>query len=51
VAAPLAPLFEDPKAVTRSTRRLTLYAITAPGIAGLVVEEALTIAWSVIAGA
>ena len=48
---PLAPLFEDPKAVTRSTRRLTLYAVTAPGIAGLVVEEALTIAWSVIAGA
>ena len=27
---PLAPLFEDPRSVTASTRRLTLYAITAP---------------------
>jgi hypothetical protein len=48
---PLAPLFEDPKSVTRSTRRLTLYAITAPGIADLAVEEALYIAYEVIASA
>jgi hypothetical protein len=51
---PLAPLFADPAshrrvprapdrdvAVTRDTRRITLYAITAPGIADLSVEEAL----------
>ncbi len=48
---PLAPLFEDPKSVTRATRRLTLYAITAPGIADLAVEEALYAAWAVIADA
>ena len=48
---PLAPLFEDPKSVTRATRRLTLYAITAPGIADLAVEEALYDAWAVIAAA
>jgi hypothetical protein len=45
---PLAPLFEDPKSVTRSTRNLTLYAITAPGIADLAVEEALLAAWETI---
>jgi hypothetical protein len=48
---PVAALFADPKTVTRSTRRLTLYAVTAPGIADLVVEEALTAAWAVIADA
>ena len=48
---PLAPLFEDPKSVTKATRRLTLYAITAPGIADLAVEEALYTAWGIIADA
>ena len=44
---PLAPLFEDPKSVTRSTRRITLYAITAPGIADLAIEEALLTAYEI----
>jgi hypothetical protein len=37
-------------AVTRATRRLLLYAVTAPGIADLAVEEALTSAYEIIAG-
>jgi hypothetical protein len=62
---PLAPLFADPvpprrapwapppsrAAVTRATRHITLYAITAPGIAQLAVEEALLTAYDVIASA
>jgi hypothetical protein len=60
---PLAPLFADPArtarpwerpprgTVTRATRRVTLYAITAPGISQLAVEEALLTAYDVIASA
>jgi hypothetical protein len=48
---PLAPLFTDPVSVTRSTRRLTLYAITAPGIADLAIEEALHTAYEIIGSA
>ena len=48
---PLAPLFEDPGSVSRSTRRVTLYAITAPGVADLAVEEALMTAYDVIVSA
>jgi DNA/RNA-binding domain of Phe-tRNA-synthetase-like protein len=38
-------------AVTRATRRITLFAITAPGIADLATEEALLSAYEVIASA
>jgi hypothetical protein len=48
---PLAPLFEDPRSVNRATRRITLYAITAPGIADLAVEEALLMAYEISAAA
>jgi hypothetical protein len=47
-AGPLAPLFADPKSVRRATRRLTLYALTAPGIPELAIEEALYAAWDVL---
>jgi hypothetical protein len=47
-AGPLAPLFADPKSVTRATRRLTLYALTAPGIPDLAIEEALYTVWDVV---
>ena len=50
-SGPLAPLFADPGTVSRTTRRLTLYALTAPGIPGAAVEEALTIAHDIVAGA
>jgi hypothetical protein len=46
---PLAALFEDPGSVNRATRRITLYAITAPGIADLAVEEALLTAYEISA--
>jgi hypothetical protein len=36
-------------AVTRATRRIALYAITAPGIPDLAIEEALATAYDVIA--
>jgi len=61
----LAPLFADPGAttgrwprrrligrdvaVTRATRRITLYAVTAPGIADLAIEEAVYTASDIIA--
>ena len=61
----IAPLFADPGAttgrwprrrligrdvaVTRATRRITLYAVTAPGVADLAIEEALYTAYDVIA--
>jgi hypothetical protein len=48
---PLAPLFADPGSVTRGTRRITLYAITAPGIADLAIEEALMTAYEISAAA
>jgi hypothetical protein len=38
-------------AVTRATRRIALYAVTAPGIADLAVEEALLMAAGTIASA
>jgi hypothetical protein len=38
-------------AVTRATRRVTVYAVTAPGIAHLAVEEAIEIAVGAIASA
>ncbi|MDA0165763.1 hypothetical protein OM076_36190 [Solirubrobacter ginsenosidimutans] len=47
-AGTLAPLFADPKSVTRATRRLVLYAVTAPGIPDLAIEEALYAAWDVL---
>jgi len=63
----LAPLFVEPGAttgrwphrrllgrdvaVTRSRRRITLYAITAPGIADLAIEEAIYTAYDIIASA
>ncbi|HEY6888145.1 MAG TPA: hypothetical protein VI300_10210 [Solirubrobacter sp.] len=47
-AGPLAALFADPKSVRRATRRLTLYALTAPGIPELAIEEALYTAWDVL---
>jgi hypothetical protein len=47
-AGPLADLFADPGSVTRATRRITLFAITAPGIPRLAVEEALLCAYDVI---
>jgi hypothetical protein len=34
--------------VTSETRRLTLYAIVAPGVPEIAVEEALWTAWDVI---
>jgi hypothetical protein len=48
---PIVPLFATPESVTRETRRLLLYAIVAPGIPDLAVEEALYTAWEVIASA
>ena len=38
-------------AVTRATRRITLFAITAPGIADLAIGEALYTAYEVIVSA
>ncbi len=47
------PLFERPRStVTRvDAPRSTLYAITAPGIPDLAVEEALLTAWEIIVSA
>jgi len=38
---PIAPLFTDPATVTRATRHLHLYALTAPGVPDMSVTEAL----------
>jgi hypothetical protein len=37
------------RAVTRSTRRTALYALAAPGVPGIAVEEALWTAWDLLA--
>jgi DNA/RNA-binding domain of Phe-tRNA-synthetase-like protein len=47
-AGPLAGLFSPPPAVTPDTRRLVLYAVAAPGVPAIAVEEALWTAWDVI---
>jgi hypothetical protein len=47
-AGAVAPLFAPPPEVTGATRRLVLYAIAAPGVPGIAVEEALLVAWDVI---
>jgi hypothetical protein len=48
---PLAALFATPDSVTRATRRLLLYALVAPGIPDLAVEEALAITFEIIVAA
>jgi hypothetical protein len=48
-AGELAPVFSPPPAVTHATRRLVAYAITAPGVPDIAVEEALWIAWDLVA--
>jgi DNA/RNA-binding domain of Phe-tRNA-synthetase-like protein len=40
-AGPLAPLFDDPRHVTRDTRRLVLFALSAPGVPDMALAEAL----------
>jgi hypothetical protein len=47
-AGVIAPLFAPPPPVTRNTRRLVLYAIAAPGVPGIAVEEALLVAWDIV---
>jgi hypothetical protein len=44
----IAEPFTDPQAVGRSTRRLVLYALTAPDVPDVAVTEALWTAWEVI---
>jgi DNA/RNA-binding domain of Phe-tRNA-synthetase-like protein len=47
---PVADVFTPPPvAVTSATRRLLLYAVSAPGVPGLAVEEALWTAWDLLA--
>jgi hypothetical protein len=48
-AGELAPVFSAPPAPTHESRRLVLYAITAPGVPDIAVEEALWIAWDLVA--
>jgi len=43
IAAP----FDDPEAVSRATRRLVLYALTAPDVPDVAVTEALYTAWDI----
>jgi DNA/RNA-binding domain of Phe-tRNA-synthetase-like protein len=45
---PIAEPFTDPEAVGRSTRRLVLYALTAPDVPDVAVTEALWTAWQII---
>jgi DNA/RNA-binding domain of Phe-tRNA-synthetase-like protein len=45
----IAPVFSAPPEPTRQTRRIALYALTAPGVPDIAVEEALWIAWDLIA--
>jgi hypothetical protein len=47
-SGPLATLFSPPPPVTPETRRLALYAVVAPGVPDIAVEEALWTAWDVI---
>jgi hypothetical protein len=50
-SGPLTALFATPDSVTGATRRLVLYALVAPGIPDLAVEEALTTAADIIVDA
>jgi DNA/RNA-binding domain of Phe-tRNA-synthetase-like protein len=46
----VAELFAQPDSpVTRATREVTLYAVLAPGVPDLAAEEALWIAWDILA--
>jgi hypothetical protein len=47
-AGVVARLFAPPPAVTAQARRLVLYAITAPGVPRIAVEEALLVAWDIV---
>ena len=47
-AGPIAAPFSDPGTVTRATRRLALYALTAPECLMSRSSEALWTAWEVI---
>ena len=47
-SGPIAAAFDEPEAVSRSTRRLVLYALTAPDVPDVAVTEALYTAWEVI---
>ena len=44
----IARLFSEPPAVTAETRRLVLYAIAAPGVPAIAVEEALLVTWDIV---
>ncbi len=46
---PVADLFAPPEGVTAATRRLLLYAVLAPRVPDLAVEEALWTAWDLLA--
>jgi hypothetical protein len=45
---PVAALFSPPPEVTGEARRLVLFALVAPGVPQIAVEEALWTAWDVI---
>jgi DNA/RNA-binding domain of Phe-tRNA-synthetase-like protein len=45
---PIAAPFTDPELVGRGTRRLVLYALTAPDVPDVAVTEALYVAWEII---
>jgi DNA/RNA-binding domain of Phe-tRNA-synthetase-like protein len=47
--AELFALPDEPRAVTRDTRSLVLYAVAAPGVPDIAVEEALWTAWDLLA--
>jgi DNA/RNA-binding domain of Phe-tRNA-synthetase-like protein len=50
----VAELFAPPdpdRAVTHATRELALYAIRAPGVPDIAVEEAFWVTWEILAGA
>jgi hypothetical protein len=47
-SGPLAAPFDDPGTVSRATRRLVLFALTAPDVPDVAVTEALHTAWEVI---
>jgi hypothetical protein len=45
----VVPVFSAPPEPSRLTRRLVVYAITAPGVPAIAVEEALWLAWDLVA--
>jgi hypothetical protein len=47
-SGPLAALFSPPPPVASSARQLVLYAVTAPGVPDIAIEEALWTAWDII---